>query len=291
MENLIKDVTANVLHVEPNNVEVAYRLMGGMSNFMYVVKVNGLQYTFRIPGKNAEVFVDRVEELENIKKVDVLHINNKTLYLDTKTGYKLAEYVEGVPLSDKENPEDYLNEVASVLKRLHESNVSATKDYNPEGRLASYEQLVLDLNFKHDPKYDELKSEFCTYLPELNKIEKVFCHNDSQISNIVVEGEQVYLLDWEFGGNNDPLYDVACVGNKEFELAVKFLPVYLGRDPKPSEFKRLYVWRAFQCLQWHNVAMYKELIGLSADLGVDFKFVSGLYLQKAEQFLKDARQY
>jgi hypothetical protein len=38
-------------------------------------------------------------------------------------------------------------------------------------------------------------------------------------------------------------------------------------------------------LQWHNVALYKEFIGLSLDLGVDFMFVANLYLDKAEGFL------
>ena len=41
----------------------------------------------------------------------------------------------------------------------------------------------------------------------------------------------------------------------------------------------------YQCLQWHNVAMYKDLIGLSKDLGVDFKFFADLYLDKATNFL------
>lgn len=291
MENIIKNVTAKALQVNPEDVKVAYRLMGGMSNFTFVVEVLGEVYTFRIPGKNAYVFVDREEEVVNIKKVDALGINNETLYLDTKTGYKLAKFVKGISLSDTENPEHYLSDVAAVLKTLHESKIDAARDYQPYERLTSYEKLVNDLDFNHEVKYFELRDEFLSYRAFLDQFPKVFCHNDSQISNIVVESDQTYLLDWEFGGNNDPLYDAACVGNKDFDLALKFLPVYLEREPKAEEFKRLYLWRAFQCLQWHNVAMYKELIGLSAELGVNFKFVAGLYLEKAEQFLSEAKKY
>ena len=87
------------------------------------------------------------------------------------------------------------------------------------------------------------------------------------------------------------MYDVACVGNKEFELALKFLPIYLGREPEVQEFRRLYLWRAFQCLQWHNVALYKDLIGLSQDLQLDFKLIASAYLTKAEQFLTQADQF
>jgi hypothetical protein len=90
---------------------------------------------------------------------------------------------------------------------------------------------------------------------------------------------------------NDPFYDCACVGNQDFALAEEFLPIYLNHQPKPEEWRRLYLWRAFQCLQWHNVALYKELIGLSQELKVNFKGVAAAYLVKAESFLDSADRY
>lgn len=291
MENIIKSVTAKALGVNEADVVIDYRLMGGMSNLMYVIVVNGERYTFRIPGKNAEVFVNREEELANIQIVDQLGINNEMVYFETETGYKLSKFVDGTPLSEVENPETYLEEVSKVLHVLHESGLKAQDDYRPYERLNAYEKLVTDFGYKHADKYFELKEEFLSNREFLDQFPKVICHNDSQISNMVVEADQTYLLDWEFTGNNDPIYDVACVGNKEFELALKFLPVYLGREPQVEESRRLYLWRAFQCLQWHNVALYKDLIGLSKDLGLDFNMIAAAYLTKAEQFLSGANQY
>ena len=63
----------------------------------------------------------------------------------------------------------------------------------------------------------------------------------------------------------------------------------MGKKPSKEDFNRLYFFRAFQTLQWHNVALYKEFIGLSVDLGVDFMFVAGLYLDKAEKFLNEIK--
>lgn len=51
MESIIKSVTAKALGVDESNVIIDHRLMGGMSNFTYVVEVEGAKYTFRIPGK------------------------------------------------------------------------------------------------------------------------------------------------------------------------------------------------------------------------------------------------
>ena len=291
MENIIKSVTAQALGVYEDEVKIDYRLMGGMSNLMYVIEIRGEKYTFRIPGKNAEMFVNREEELANIEIVDELKLNNEMIYFDTQTGYKISKFVEGTPLSEVENPESYLEEVAKVLHVLHESGLNAHDDYRPYDRLTAYEKLVTDFSYQHEKKYFTLKELFLSQREFLDQFPKVICHNDSQISNMVVEGDQTYLLDWEFTGNNDPMYDVACVGNKEFELALKFLPIYLGREPEVQEFRRLYLWRAFQCLQWHNVALYKDLIGLSQDLQLDFKLIASAYLTKAEQFLTQADQF
>jgi len=117
----------------------------------------------------------------------------------------------------------------------------------------------------------------------------VLSHGDSQISNFVDTVDGLRLMDWEFTGNNDPYYDIACFGNNDFNHALALLPVYLKKTPTLQDYNRLYFFRAFQTLQWHNVALYKEFIGLSVDLGVDFMFVAGLYLDKAEKFLNEIK--
>ena len=41
----------------------------------------------------------------------------------------------------------------------------------------------------------------------------------------------------------------------------------------------------FQTLQWHQVALYKHMIGLGEKIGVDFKALALKYLQIAESFV------
>ncbi len=285
MENQIKYRCLNIFDVNKEKIKVVSRLLGGMSNFTYIIEVNEKKYTYRIPGKNAEKFVDRREEISNIHRISNLGLNNNTLYLDINHGYKVANYVEGKPLSELE-VEDYLERVKELLKKLHNSSIKAKKDYNPIERLENYERLVVDLGYSHDEKYFGLKAKFLEEWDFLNSVKKVFCHNDSQPSNFVI-GEKDYLLDWEFGGNNDPMYDIACFGNMDFKNALALLPVYLEKEPNKEEIKRVYLWRIFQCLQWHNVAMYKDAIGLSQELKVDFDFVAKQYLIKVENLFEN----
>jgi len=288
-EQIIKEVTSQVLDIKLEDVKVVERLMGGMSNYTYVIDVHTKKYTFRIPGKNAEKFVDRANEQQNITLVNTLGLNNNTLFLDVEAGYKIAEYIEGTPLSEL-NPLDYLNQAANVLHKIHESGLEAEKDYDPKGRLSLYESHLAEYNYKHTDRYISLKKSWeklaTTYMDPKRL---TLSHGDSQISNFLVTDNGLRLMDWEFTGNNDPFYDIACFGNNDFNHAVSLLPVYLGTQPTTEDYNRLYFFRAFQCLQWHNVALYKEFIGLSVDLGVDFMFVSNLYLDKTEKFLSNIK--
>lgn len=288
-EQIIKEVTSQVFGINSNDVEVVERLMGGMSNYTYVIKIENKKYTFRIPGKKAEKFVDRDIEQKNINIVNELQLNNHTLFLDVESGYKIAEYIEGKPLSEL-NPLDYLNKTAEVLHKIHDSGLKANNLYDPKGRLSLYESHLEEYNYKHTERYIKLKKKWDKLSKEyMDEKRLTLTHGDSQISNFLVTDNGLRLMDWEFTGNNDPYYDIACFGNNDFNHAVSLLPVYLGHKPSIKEYNRLYFFRAFQCLQWHNVALYKEFIGLSVDLGVDFMFVANLYLDKTEKFLSEIK--
>lgn len=283
-ERVIQVIAGKVLSLSLHDVHVKERLMGGMSNYTYVFEANGTRYTFRIPGKNADKFVDRTIEKSNIELVQHLGLNNHTIFLDEHDGYKIAEYIEGTPLSEL-NPLEHLQEAADVLHKIHESGLNACNDYDPVGRLAFYESHLEEYNYNHDKRYFELKEHWESLTSKyMNKENLVLTHGDSQISNFLVTDDGLRLMDWEFTGNNDAFYDIACFGNNDFAHAEALLPVYLGKEPTTEDFNRLYFYRMYQCLQWHNVALYKDLIGLSIDLGVDFKFFGDLYLDKATNF-------
>ena len=53
-----------------------------------------------------------------------------------------------------------------------------------------------------------------SYKDYLESQKMTLCHNDAQKSNIVKDlNDNYYLIDFEFMGNNDPIYDIATFGN------------------------------------------------------------------------------
>ncbi len=263
--------------------EIIKRLIGGRSNYTYVIAVNGCKYTLRIIGKNGNFFINRQEELLNLEKIAELGLNNRTYYFDPESGVKISEYIEGISL-DQLNVSDYLSGVANTLRILHKTTPFHA-DYAPLDRLFRYENLCFDLGYSHEPLYYELKKAVVSKIAKLKTLPLVACHNDSQPSNFIVSEDKIYLTDWEFSGNNDFHYDIAAFAESNIENAYTLLDVYLQRKATNEEKKRVTIWRAFQTLQWHNVAVYKEMIGLSQELKVDFAAVAKNYLQMTKDLL------
>ena len=259
---------------------IVKRLEGGMSNYTYVVETRGKRYTYRVPGKYAEKFVDRVEEWDNIQEVNKLSLNNATSYVEVISGEKLAEYVEGTILSETDVV-SYNEMSVKALKTIHNSNLRF-KDYNAFGRLADYERYCREMGFTHPKEYIELRGKLDQMRQAHAEVPLVPCHCDYQPTNLVVSGDKFYVLDWEFAGMNDPFYDIACYGNAGFDKALSLLEAYVGHKPTSQELRRLYYHRAFQCLQWYNVAIFKDRVGLSRDLNMDFNHVAAFFFGMAK---------
>ncbi|MGI6782070.1 MAG: phosphotransferase [Acholeplasmataceae bacterium] len=286
MENKIKKIAAKIFKVNQDEIKIEYRLLGGMSNYTYVISHNNNKYTIRILGEGAEIFVDRVAEEYNLAQAESLGIVNETVYFDVKSGVKISKYIKGEYITS-ENVSNYYEKVAQVLRLVHESNLKAYSDFDPIGRIEKYQRYSKN----YDPEYEEIKKWWKDYyLKHYQNVLKTFTHGDGQRSNFVIGEDKLYLLDWEFSGENDPLYDVSVFGQNDFDDAINLLPVYLKRQPTAEEYFRIRFYRLQQVLMWYHVALYKDDIGLSQKLNLDFKEIASNYLKEAKyhyQILKE----
>ncbi len=281
-EYIIARVNA-LLHTQ--EAHIVMRLEGGMSNYTYVVEALGKKYTYRVPGKFAEKFVDRVDEWHNIQEVDRLGLNNVTTYVEILSGEKLAEYVEGTIMSTTDVV-SYNEMSVKALKKIHGSDLKF-KDYNAFGRLDDDERYCHETGFVHPQEYLDLRAKLEALRKAYKSVKMVPCHCDYQPTNLVISGDKLYVLDWEFAGMNDPFYDIACYGNAGFDKALALLECYVGHKPTEDELHRLYFHRAFQCLQWYNVAIFKDRVGLSKDLNMDFNAVALMFLGMAKDLIEN----
>lgn len=295
---LLKDINNENLAIDAIDFatyqkgKIVKRLMGGMSNYTYVFelklqkllnKKNEKKYTLRVPGEKAEKFVNRVIEKENIERVKNLDLNSPVIYLNIDNGIKINEYVDGVPLVETTYT-NYLNEISNTIKKLHNSKIKAVNDIDLVKRIDDFSKLGDSQNKDFIFLFEFFKK---VYNIIDNKNEYCFIHGDMQPSNFVLSKEKLYLLDWEFAGNQSFYYDIACFGNKNLEDALNLLPIYLGKTPTIKEINRVKFYRFQQALQWFQVATYKHKIGLSKKLNIPFDIVANKYIELAKNLHKE----
>lgn len=266
------------------DARIVKRLEGGMSNYTFVVESARKKYTYRVPGKFAEKFVNRDDEWYNIQQINKLNLNNVTNYVEILSGEKLAEYVEGTIMSETDVV-SYNDMSVAALKKLHGSDLQL-KDYNAFGRLDDDERYCREKGFVHPEAYHQLRARLDEMRQMYKQVALVPCHCDYQPTNLVISGDKLYVLDWEFAGMNDPFYDIACYGNAGLDKALSLLAAYVGHEPTADELRRMFFHRAFQCLQWYNVAIFKDLVGLSKDLNMDFNQVALMFLGMTQELIE-----
>lgn len=260
-------------------------LRGGMMNESYIVEANDKKYVLYMPTAQANEMVNRYLEKEIQNIVYRLKLTSKNVYFDPETGIKINEYIEGYSLNHVDEPD--INRVAGLLKYLHNSGEHSTTDYCPFRRLLAFEKEASEFRKKIPEDYQTIRDFLFQHQEYLESQDLCLCHNDSQKSNIVkdIETGKYYLIDFEFAANNDPIYDLAAYGNGDVKDARKLLDAYYLK-PTKDEIKRLYLWRIFISLQWHNVAIIKHYRGEGIKHDYNFKQVADFFLENAKEAYK-----
>ena len=273
-----------IRHVLSKDAFVISPLIGGMMNESYIVSSNNKKYVLYMPTKQANEMVDRPLEKANQSIVYSLGITSKNVYFDVNSGIKINEFIEGSSI-DKTNDYD-IKKVAKVLQILHESKELSQEDYQPFKRFMGYEAEANTFVKNHDKAYLEIREELFKNKVFLESQKKTLCHNDAQKSNIVKDlNDNYFLIDFEFMGNNDPIYDIATFGNASVEEGYRLLEAYFV-NPTIDEKRRYYLWRMYVSLQWYLVALVKHYRGEGEIHHFNFLDVATHFLNNA----KDAYQ-
>lgn len=262
------------------------RLLGGKSNYTYIIKNPQEElFTMRIPGDYADLFIDHQNERKNLKEVISLGIAPKTVFFDES--YKVSQYITGESFTSDISDEE-MSKIVSILKKLHSSKIKFDNSYEHLQILAKYKKLRDQKHYLLSPNFEKRYLVYYSqwealYNELLQNFTPVPCHNDAQLANFIHDTTgNIILIDWEFSGMNDYYYDLACLGNSGISLAEKALNIYHEDAVTPDQYKKLYAWRIFQCLQWYNVAVIKDFLGLSEKLQVPFQDVAIYFLDEID---------
>lgn len=281
MKNKVLLTNQQILSEIDHNLKIEEQFLGGMSNYTYLIKninTNNL-FTLRIPIEDGKHFVNFKTEYEVLNKIKDLNINSELIYFNQDSGIKISNYIYGKNIDENID----LDLVSNVLKTIHNSNL-VFSDYNHLQRLDKYESLLTS-NEVND-SYLSLKQQWLAIYDDVLQHHLNYpTHGDAQPSNFIISDDaKLYLLDWEFSGQNDFIYDIATFGNIDFNLSLDLLATYLP-EYSNEELQRLYGWKIYQCLQWYLVASYKANHYDNEHL--DFNQIATNYLNNAKLYLAE----
>lgn len=266
---IIKDSLKEALGISTDDI-ASIEPLGGMTNKNFKVVVKGQEYVVRIPGNGTERMINRREEKANVMLISEIGLDAELIYINDETGVKITEYIKRAEtlngISAKRH--DYMEQTSAAIRLLHDSEIKMANCFDVFEKIHFYEQLILDKNCMPFEGYEEVRAEIMALKEVYQSLRIVLapCHNDLVPENIVrgCDGS-IYLIDWEYSGMNDPIWDVAALSLEcEFtqEEEALFLSLYLNREQVPLEFQqKVLMNKIFQDFLWSIWAIYKEAEG------------------------------
>lgn len=231
--------------------------MGGMTNRTYLAETEQGQLVVRLPGEGTEAMIDRRDEMVSTQLACRLKIDAPLLYFG-ENGEKISRYI---PEARTMSPEDMrmpenIRDAAEIFHKLHTCGEDTGVAFPIFSLAEQYEKIILGHHVALCENYPAVKIQIeALHRQTLEECGPglVPCHNDPLCANWVRGSDGLHLVDWEYAGMNDPLWDLADV-SIEAEYGEKedaaFLTAYFGRSPAASEARRFLANKLYLDYLW-----------------------------------------
>ncbi len=267
-DNLVAYLSEIFPHEQVEN-EVRITQIGGMSNKNFKV-VKGIQeYVLRVPGNGSEGMVVRSNEEQNSMLACKMGINPPVRFFNAKTGIKLADFVKNAETLNGATVQRTSNmrKIADIFKTLHHSHIRFGNEFNVFKEILNYEHLLEKTEGKMYEGYEPVRDkvfELEDYLNQLGVSVKP-CHNDLVAENFLkAEDGTIYLIDWEYSGMNDPMWDIAALfleNNFTEENQDYFLNHYFDGNEPQNARRKILVYQILMDYLWALWTVIKEAQG------------------------------
>jgi thiamine kinase-like enzyme len=186
--------------------------------------------------------IDRDAEYANSLSAALTAVAPPVICRDAKAGVLVVHWIEGRTLSAADLRDDAnLPRIADVCRRLHQGP-RFTGDFDMFEVQARYLRIVQEHGFR-------LPAGYLDRMPAFESIRRALgvraeptvpCHNDLLAENFIDDGTRLWLIDFEYSGNNDACFELGNVAS-ESELSLdqlaELVRLYFGH-PDPARVAR-----------------------------------------------------
>ncbi len=199
---------------------VVRALDGGITNRNLLIAVGDEQFVLRLAGKDTELLeIRRSAEREAATRAASLGLAPHVVEFLEPEGYLVTRFVSGSPISPSELASARLSTVAGMVRHFHSSgplphDFDAFRVPMLHRDAAEARGVAIPAAFETAAAIAvRIGAAFATS-PE----PRVPCHNDMLNANFLADEERVWLIDWEYAGNNDRYFDLGNLSvNNDFD--------------------------------------------------------------------------
>ena len=231
------------------------KIEGGITNENYVVDAQGSSYFVRCGGSQTEPLG--------------VYLENEWIVTSLVSQAKLAPELRLYVPEEKVMVSSFVKEARSIdmrqlyaqerlcerLRRLHSLDVIFPTLFCPFSCIENYVQTLQRVNGTVPAVFSEIITPaIASMRPALEaSFTKAPCHLDLHRGNLIDNGKDLYLIDWEYAGMGDPLFDLAVLTSVELfsDAEMKsLLRTYLQREPTEEETEGFHKRRILADARW-----------------------------------------
>lgn len=228
--------------------------LGGLTNLVY----RAGDYCLRIPGKGTEDYIDRANEAVAAKEAARAGVSPEALYTNAESGVMVTRYLDGAVTM---SPDAFRTRKGAparagrAFRQLHDSGAVFPFHFDLFQMIDEYLGILSGKDVDLPEGYHEVVREAETVRSALaaRPTPLAPCHCDPLCENFIDTGDRMWIVDWEYSGMNDPMWDLGDLSVEgEFNASQdeELLNAYFEREPAPAERGRVMVYKAMCDLLW-----------------------------------------
>ena len=245
-------------------------LSGGLTNRNFLIETPADKYVARVSSNSSSLLaIDRGSEFINTTIAGKGGVGAQVLDYIPGEGLLLISYISGKTYG-AEDVGANLGRVATSLKALH-SLEAFDHEFNMFTTQKNYLAIVQDNGFR-------VPDGYLDFAPMVVQIKKAFevlfeglvpCNNDLLPGNFIDDGQKIWLIDYEYSGNNDACFEIGNVWAEAFlplEALEELVTAYYGTH-RPDKVARAWLWALMAKYGWTLWASIQDSVS-----EIDFDF-------------------
>jgi len=272
----------------PREIET---LGGGITNVNLRVTDGDRQFVVRLGADIPEHGILRWHELALSRAAHAAGISPAVHY--HAPGVLVLEFLNAETFSeasvcDARNLPRIINLMKAAHTGLAAHITSPVMSFWPFQVNRTYVTRLLADDTDHAALLPQILADLDTLEAATGPVTLVIGHNDMLAANILDDGNQLWLIDWEYGGYNTPLFDLAgLAGNNGLSEAQELASLEQYFQAPPTPFWRPY--QAMKCTSLVRETLWSMTSEIHSELDFDYAAYTAENMERLAAALQDFR--